>query len=360
MKTVLVVDDSPEDREAIIRILAQDQINVYSVLEAHDEHSCVETLLGDTKIDCVLLDYSMPGRDGLELLRKLLEHHDSLPVIMITGEGSEDIAVDALKLGAQDYIVKRGALQTDIPRRIANAIERKELALQIQRQQHALRDFADVLVHDLRAPLRSIRGPIEMLTQSGPSVSGELRDELHQFIINGVDHMDRLVVSLSAFSSIGKTELRFENINTQALAQTVQNSLDHDIKTKGSNVTFASEPETIWGSFEMLVQFLQNTIENGLKYNHSPNANVHVSITEDESTWQIDVSDNGIGIEEEYRMDVFEPFKRLHAQSAYTGTGLGLATCKRIADVHDAELHCAPNTGGGTRFVLVSPKGPVQ
>ena len=106
MKTLLLVDDSPEDREAIIRSFARDHDDTYTVLEAHNEASCFAHISEDTPIDCVLLDYSMPGCDGLQLLSKILKENEDLAVVMITGEGSEDIAVEALKLGAQDYVIK--------------------------------------------------------------------------------------------------------------------------------------------------------------------------------------------------------------------------------------------------------------
>ncbi len=356
MQTVLVVDDSPEDREAIIRILDQDEVNNFRVLEAHDERSCNKHLSSDPAIDCVLLDYSMPGCDGLQLLAKILDQNDGLPVIMITGEGSEDVAVDALKLGAQDYVVKHGALQTNIPQRIVNAIEHKRMTRQLQRQQQTLRDFADILVHDLRAPLRSIRGPIEMLTQTESPIADELRKDLHQFIANGVDHMDRLVVALSAYSSVEKQEIQFGEIDTAQLFEAVRASLSHDIDATRSRVSFESDTKVIWGSFEALAQFLQNTIENGLKYNRSAEPTVHVSLTNEATNWRIDIGDNGIGIEEEFRLEVFEPFKRLHAQSTFDGTGLGLATCKLIADLHEAKVFCNPIEGGGTEFVLLLPK----
>ena len=356
MKTLLLVDDSPEDREAIIRSFARDHDDTYTVLEAHDEASCFAHISEDTPIDCVLLDYSMPGCDGLQLLSKILKENEDLAVVMITGEGSEDIAVEALKLGAQDYVIKKTVSQIDITRRVTNDIERKELERRLARQQQGLRDFADILVHDLRAPLRSIRGPIEMITQTDIPITREMREELYRFITNGVEHMDRLVVSLHAFLNAEKSEALFGPVDARRLLETVRRNLLHQIESAGAKVTFEFEGEQIWGAPDLLAQMLQNIVENGIRYNISSQPCVHVSLTEAAEYWRFSVSDNGIGIDKAFRDEVFEPFKRLHSQNAYTGTGLGLATCKRIAELHSAQLHCVPRRNGGTEFVLQLPK----
>ncbi|WP_300032279.1 hybrid sensor histidine kinase/response regulator [uncultured Roseobacter sp.] len=356
MNTLLIVDDDPEDREAIIRSFARDHDDAYKVLEAHDEASCFACLSENTSIDCILLDYSMPGCDGLQLLSKVLKDREDLTVVMITGEGSEDIAVKALKLGAQDYVIKKTISQIDIKRRVAHAIERKDMAKRLARQQQGLRDFADILVHDLRAPLRSIRGPIEILTQTDTPVTQEMREELHQFITDGVEHMDRLVVSLHAFSNAEKTKTSFGSIDAKRLLETVQRNLQYQIEKTGAKITLEIGVDRIWGAPDLLAQLLQNVVENGIKYNTSNPPSVHVSLSEDAEAWRVSVSDNGIGIEEQFREEIFEPFKRLHTQTAYSGSGLGLATCRRIAELHSAELHCVPYPSGGTEFILKLPK----
>ena len=163
MKTLLVVDDTPEDREVLARIFSTGSVPEYEVLEASNAASCYKTLEDRKDIDCLLLDYFMPGRDGLHLLGDLLDQYPQIPIIMVTGQGNEGVAVDALKTGAQDYVVKNSFSPADITRRVEMAIEHKNIERRLLRQQQSLRDFADVLVHDLRAPLRSIKGPIEML-----------------------------------------------------------------------------------------------------------------------------------------------------------------------------------------------------
>jgi len=275
---------------------------------------------------------------------------------MITGEGSEDIAVEALKLGAQDYVVKKTVSQIDVRRRVQNAIERKDMERRLARQQQSLRDFADILVHDLRAPLRSIRGPIEMLTQTDAPITQDMREDLHNLITNGVAHMDRLVVSLHAFSNTGKTQASFGPVDATKLVETVKRNLQYQTEKTGAKITFEFAGEQIWGASDFLAQLLQNIVENGIKYNTSREPCVHISLAEDPEFWRLSVSDNGIVVDEKFRDEIFEPFKRMHSQKAYDGSGLGLATCKRIAELHSAELYCATAQNGGTEFILQLPK----
>lgn len=355
MKTLLVVDDTPEDREVLARIFSTGPAD-YTVLEATDAVSCHKALQAHRQIDCILLDYSMPGRDGLHLLRDLLEQYPQIPIVMVTGQGSEGIAVDALKSGAQDYVVKNSFSSVDIRRRVEMALEHKRMERRLARQQQSLRDFTDILVHDLRAPLRSIKGPIELLTGDDASLSDDMQEKLFGFVTESVEQMDRMILSLQQFSEAQNSQEAFELFCPTRLFDYIQNTLAYDIEATGTALTFERSPPKIWGSVHLLGQLLQNLVDNAIKYSDGRDTKVHVAVREFVGSWQLVVTDNGIGIATEYLTDIFEPFKRLHSGSSFKGTGLGLATCMRIAEQHGATIFCDSELGHGSKFTVSLPK----
>ncbi len=356
MKTLLVVDDTPEDREVLARIFSAGSAAEYEVLEATDATSCFKTLEERKDIDCLLLDYSMPGRDGLNVLRDLLDQYSQIPIIMVTGHGSEGIAVDALKMGAQDYVVKNAFSAVDIKRRVDMALEHKKMELRLARQHQSLRDFADILVHDLRAPLRSIKGPIEMLTGSDAALAGELQAKLFSFITGSVEQMDRMILSLQQFSEPQRSEEEFEMFSPTRLFDCVQTALAPEVAATKTTLTFQQNPPKIWGSAHLLGQLLQNLVDNALKYRDVPNGKIHVVVMDEVDAWRLKVTDDGMGVAPEHLRDIFEPFKRLNSGSKFKGTGLGLATCMRIAEQHNATIECDSEFGHGSTFTVSLPK----
>lgn len=355
MKTLLVVDDTPEDREVLMRVFSTEPAE-YTVLEATDAVSCHKALQAQRHIECILLDYSMPGRDGLHLLQDLLEQYTQIPIVMVTGQGSEGIAVDALKLGAQDYVVKNNFSDVDIRRRVDMALEHKRMEHRLARQQQSLRDFADILVHDLRAPLRAIKGPIEMLTGDDATLSDEMQEKLFGFVTESVEQMDRMILSLQQFSEPQNSEEKFEFFCPTRLFGYVHSTLVHDIEATATALTFEQNPPKIWGSVHLLGQLLQNLVDNAIKYLDASNGKIHVAVMDVVDAWQLVVTDNGMGIAPEYLTDIFEPFKRLNSGSKFKGTGLGLATCMRIAEQHDAIIFCESELGCGSKFIVALPK----
>lgn len=353
---LLVVDDTPEDREVIARIFATDDPLEYEILEATDATSCFKALEEHKDIDCLLLDYSMPGRDGLQLLQTLLDQYPHIAIIMITGHGNEGIAVDALKLGALDYVGKSNWSDVEIKRRVDRALDHKIMEHRLERQQQSLRDFADILVHDLRAPLRSIKGPIEMIVQNDAPLTEELQAKLFGFITDSVEQMDRIILSLQQFSKTQRSETQFELFCPTRLFDYVHSALAHDVAAARTTLTFQNDPPKIWGAIHLLRQLLQNLVDNAIKYRNAPNGKIHVAVADAGEAWHLTVTDDGIGIKPQHLDDIFEPFKRLHSSSDFKGTGLGLATCVRIAEQHGATISCKSEFGKGSSFTVSLPK----
>lgn len=354
--SILIVDDNPDDREMIRRALADVPGIVLPIPEAVDEASCLKRIRGDRPIDCVLLDYSLPGRDGLKVLRSILDLDASVAVVMITGQGDEHIAVQAIKRGAQDYLSKDMMSRDLLRRAIANATERARMQEKIRKQQESLQSFAHVLVHDLRAPLRTVQRAITMLSEDLPADVLSENTEMLDFAAQGARRMDQLIMALKAYTEIDGAKPVFEAVNLNVEVEAVQSGLTTDLEAANATVVCEGVLPTIHGDSPLIAQLLQNIIGNGVKYNRSEAPQVCISSSDNDGAWQIEITDNGIGIDGEDLEKIFSPFKRLHGVGVFEGSGLGLATCKKIADLHGGKLWCRSEPGQGTTFILEVPR----
>jgi two-component system, cell cycle sensor histidine kinase and response regulator CckA len=147
-RTVLFIDDSPEDRELYRRFLLQDGEHDYTILEAKLGQSGLEQWQS-AQPDAVILDYRLPDLDGLEVLAAIQSqlHHSSLPVVMVTGQGDEAIAVQAMKAGAQDYLVKEQLSAVGFQTAVNTAIETVQLRTQLQQSQNRERLLSQIAQH---------------------------------------------------------------------------------------------------------------------------------------------------------------------------------------------------------------------
>ncbi|THH38485.1 hybrid sensor histidine kinase/response regulator [Aliishimia ponticola] len=353
--SLLLVDDNPEDREFVTRALKRSGHSYHPVTEALDSTECLTWLSDGLNPDCILLDYSLPGRDGLATLEKIVAMFPDTPVVMITGQGDEAIAVKAMQMGAQDYIPKSSMTHTALDRSITNAIERSGMTKMIREQRQSLEAFSRMLVHDLRAPLRSITGAIEFLFEDLPDPVVQEHKEMLDFVNHGAQRMDQLIVALQAYNSLDDSAPEATRVDLNAQMEAVAQNLSMDLKTANAELGIAPDLPEIQGDAPLIVQLFQNLVSNGLKYNRSDTPQVQVSARKTNAAIQILVQDNGIGISQEDAAQVFEPFLRLHSEREFEGTGLGLATCKRIMELHNGRIYCRPGNDVGTVFVCEFP-----
>lgn len=354
---ILLVDDDSGDRKQLKRILSRASIDCV-VVEADSVSKAIDTDHEDS-FDCIFLDFQMPEMDGLTALRAFLNRWPGAALIMSTGQGDEKIASEAIKAGAVDYINKRDINETTIGKIIANSLSIMKMRRELIEQRQDLESFAHVLVHDLAAPIASIRLLALFIAENISDNRLDLVSEDVSSIGRSADRMGELIKSVSSHILMGG-DLTPVLQSATTIVQGAVDDLKVVIENSGARVTFDKLPE-IYGDPAQLTQLFQNLISNATKFceEHSPRIVIDVKAGTD-GKWLISVADNGIGIADASRQRIFEPFARLNSLDAYAGSGLGLATCQRIIGWHGGEIWCESTLGKGTTFFFTLPMPDVD
>ena len=299
----------------------------------------------------MLLDVHMPGLGGLDVLKRLKAIDAHATVVVMTGEGNEDIAVGAMKAGALDYIAKDMLSASTLRRALSNATDKGDLLCRIAEQRDEQASFIRVLVHDIRAPLRGLTSFTEILGEDLEAGAYDALPEHLEMIRLSAMRMNALVDTLAHYALLDR-DITFETVGMNDIVDQVLDNLHGMIIERKADVTIAPLPD-VTGHGPQLVQLLQNLISNGIKYNRQPVPTVIVAAEERADDWLLTVEDNGIGIPEDKQKIVFEPFERLWSQDVYEGTGLGLAICQKIVERHCGRIWC--HSEMGTAVVFPSP-----
>lgn len=218
-----------------------------------------------------------------------------------------------------------------------------------------LERFAYVASHDLQEPLRTVNMFLELLERK---YSDRLDDNGRRYITTvkrAADRMKNLIQDLLQYARIGNLNTEVRTIDCNALVASVVEAFQKAISEKGAQIVVHDLP-TIKGEDSMMFVLFQNLIGNGLKYNSSPQPMVEVGCHEENNNWVFFVKDNGIGIEEAYFEKIFVIFQRLHKKDEFSGTGIGLAICKRIVERHRGKIWLESGPGGTTFFFSISKK----
>jgi signal transduction histidine kinase len=346
---ILIADDDECDRGQVRRSLKQAELSCACVEAA----SIDEALAACDKsaFDCAIVDYRMPGLDGLQGIAALHERFPYMAIIMATGHGDERVATEAMKRGASDYFVKAHMNAESIGRSIRLGVERAALQRKVAQQQEELENFAAVLAHDLSAPIASIQIFAQAIEEELGAQTMDRREVVDCCReLAGVGQRAGALIDMLYEYTQADAQVTFEPVDMREPMQVALSNLSRVIQARGARVTFGELPVVV-GNFPQLTQLLQNLIGNGIKYCKAVSPTLHVAASPDrDGAWLFAVKDNGIGIAEEHYRRVFEPFRRLHGVSEYEGTGLGLAICKKIVERHGGIIRCQSNPAEGTTF----------
>lgn len=354
-RRITLIDDNPDDRLHLRDMMARAdpdlEIDDFATGRAAIDH------LKARGADCVLLDYRLEAEDGLAVLATIRAVRPDLPVVMLTGQGSEEIAATAIRMGAADYRIKDRETGATLSAAIENAISRAALEARVAEQEAERRRFLNIVVHDLRAPLRRVD---QLGAMAEAEVRASARDapaKLLDALRSAARSADGLIEALHAYALLDQDVPMGPASLTEA-AEAARDNLAVQIRERGATVEIGDLP-AVRGNPSQLLQLMQNLIQNGLKYNESPQPVVaiegRIAGEGAERSAIVTVRDNGLGIPEDHLQSIFDPLKRLWSQDQYAGDGLGLAICRKVVERHGGAIWCESTPGEGSVFHIRFP-----
>jgi signal transduction histidine kinase len=228
---------------------------------------------------------------------------------------------------------------------------------ELKRSNAELEQFAYVASHDLQEPLRKVASFCQLLQQRYSGQLDERADQYIGFAVDGAQRMQALINDLLAFSRVGRMERPHTRVDCTALVARVQEDLAQTIAESGAEVRATGLPP-VDGDATLLRLVFQNLIGNAVKFRGEAAPVITIDAERDGEMWRFRCADNGIGIDAEYAERIFVIFQRLHPRSAYEGTGIGLAMCRKIVEYHGGRMWLETDggrDGPGSSFCFTLP-----
>ncbi|MGA9392355.1 MAG: ATP-binding protein [Candidatus Sulfotelmatobacter sp.] len=365
---VLLLEDNQLDAQLVLRSLQQNGFEV-SARIVQDEAGFKEALLSQ-RPEIVLADYNLPNWKGMDALKVLRREAPDVPMILVSGALGDMTAVECIKRGVTDYVLKDGLAR--LPEAVRRALEEKHLrelrqhaeevlakkVTELARSNADLEQFAYVASHDLQEPLRMVAAYTQLLAER---YCGKLDADADKFIgyaSEGALRMQVLVQDLLNFSRVGRNGAASGSVDCNALMREVLQALASAIEDSGAVVTFDQLP-IVWGERTEMAQIFQNLIGNAIKFRGKNPPVVSIQAEKVEPHWLFSVRDNGIGIPSDSVENIFVVFQRLHGRSEYPGNGIGLAICKKIIERNGGRIWVESEVGCGSAFNFTMPiQGP--
>jgi signal transduction histidine kinase/HPt (histidine-containing phosphotransfer) domain-containing protein len=381
---LLIVDDDPVDRRIIAESLTQIAPGTCRIQQAPDGFAALAALRTD-KFDCVFLDYHLPDMNGLEFLTAAaVDGEQPCAVVLVTGQGNEAVAVEAMKRGVQDYLVKdqlnagallhaltRAVSKQQLQQRLATtlldlkssnlALEQEVITRKVaEAEARAARDAAErasqaktrfiaMVTHELRTPLNGVLGYAQLLRVEGGLST---RQDTHVgAMLQAGRHLLDLIEQVLDFASFesGRVKLYPAEVSVRDLADACIALISPMATERGLKLRVVQShdvPRQIVADPSRLRQVLLNLLGNAVKYTHAGSVELRLAAGGSSGGLRVEIADTGRGISEASRDRLFQDFERLDETTSVEGTGLGLAIAARIVGLMGGTIKYLPNPDG--------------
>ncbi len=391
---ILLIDDDGVDRMAVCRALGKIEFSV-NILEASNYEEAI-TYLENNEFDCIFLDYHLPGKDGLAVVRELRDSGNKIPLVILTGQGDEQIAVEIMKAGASDYINKSRISSQLLAKSLQHVVrmyeaetkielfhqqllesneqlkyknqQLEEKQQQIHQQNLKLLEAAELksrflatMSHELRTPLNAIMVFSEMILRKTKGKLSHSELDMVERILNNGKNLLELINDILDLSKIeaGGLQLVPEEFD---IAQLIKVSVDElRILAERKNLTINTyidlQNSIVFHDRTRVRQVIVNLLSNAIKFTDT--GKVEVSANEITSELlRISVHDTGIGIEAKKLEHIFEPFRQANQTNSrqHQGTGLGLAITDSLIKMMKGSISVESELGKGSDFRLELPR----
>ncbi len=351
---ILIVDDTPDNLRLLSAILRNQGFEVRKALNGKRAIASIQAV----PPDLVLLDIRMPEMNGYEVCEYLKADPvtEDIPVIFISALDDTLDKINAFAVGGVDYITKPFQ-EAEVLARIENQLRLRQLQQQLLQQNEELtrsnrelEQFAYVVSHDLQQPLQSITGFAKIMAMQNPKTLDDVNHGYLKSILDAGGRMQRLIQDLLLYARVGQGTEAHEATDCNAVwSQTVEN-LQEAIAQRQVKVIHHPLP-TVLGNGVQLLQLFQNLLSNAIRFSR-PEVNpcIQVSAQPYGQGYLLSMQDNGVGIPPEQHERIFEIFQRGHTTKDIPGTGIGLATCKKIVESHGGNIWVDSDLAQGTTF----------
>lgn len=347
----LIIDDDRGDRMSLRRTIRRLGVT-RDPIECADAQTALAC--SEDHIDLILLDHLLPGASGTEALQPLREKWPQAGIVLLTGHGNEEIAKTAIKNGANDYLAKSALTDGRLEHVIQTAVGVARMQFRLQEQRHDLEMFTHVLLHDVKAPIRNIRFLSETLMEDLQDHADDEVQETLDLLDRSAADLSQLVESLAVHVNAQKDETR-KMVRAADLIDRARRAVARDLEQRGGRIELNVADLSLSCEPAPLAQVIQNLLANAIKYGGAT-PTVEVSVTDDDAGQvEFRVTDSGIGVPEEYRERIFAPFTRGANAGDLPGSGLGLATCRKIVRRHAGQIWHEPAARGDRPLCCACP-----